>query len=53
MLDLSLEWISYKNLRLEEKEYNELVGYMKETGLSENPPGYGDFADNSFIDKVK
>ena len=53
VLDLSLEWISYKNLRLEEKEYNELVGYMKETGLSENPPGYGDFADNSVIDKVK
>lgn len=53
VLDLSLEWISYENLRLEEAEYNELVKYMAEMGLSRNPPEYSQFVDNSFIDKVK
>lgn len=53
VLDLSLQWISYENLTLEEEEYKELVNYMVETGLSENPPKYQDFVDNSFIDKVK
>lgn len=53
VLDLSLQWISYKNLRLEEEEYKELVNYMVETGLSENPPLYKDFVDNSLIDRVK
>lgn len=53
VLDLSLQWISYENLRMEEAEYNELVNYMVETGLSENPPQYSDFVDNSLIDRVK
>lgn len=53
VLDLSLEWISYKNLRLEEDEYNELAKYMVETGLSQNPPEYGEFVYNTFADKVK
>jgi len=51
VLDLSLQWISYNDLRLEEDDYNELVNYMIELGLSENPPGYEEFVDNSFIDR--
>ena len=52
VLDLSLEWISYENLRLEEEEYNELADYMVETGQSDNPPKYSEFVDNSLIDRV-
>jgi len=52
VLDLSLEWILYENLRPEEAEYEELINYMVETGLSENPPQYSEFVDNSFIDRV-
>ncbi|HOQ01796.1 MAG TPA: ABC transporter substrate-binding protein [Acetivibrio clariflavus] len=53
VLDLSLKWISYENLKLEEKDYNELSKYMVEMGLSENPPLYSEFVDNTFIGKVK
>lgn len=50
VLELSLEWISYDELRVEEKEYNKLSDFMIEMGISENPPAYNDFVDNSFID---
>ena len=53
VLELSLEWISYDNLRLNEEAYNKLAEYMIEMGLSENPPAYEDFVDNSLIDKAK
>lgn len=53
VLDLSLKWISYENLKLEEKDYNELSKYMVEMGLSKNPPEYSEFVDNTFIGKVK
>jgi len=53
VLDLSLEWISYDNLKIEEKEYNKLSDFMIEMGLSDNPPAFEDFVDNSFIDEVK
>lgn len=53
VLELSLRWISYDNLRLNEEAYNKLVESMIEMGLSENPPSYEDFVDNSLIDKVK
>jgi NitT/TauT family transport system substrate-binding protein len=53
VLELSLKWISYENLRLEEEDYNQLSDYMIEMGLIENPPAYMDFVDNRFIDAVK
>jgi len=34
-------------LELEEKDYNELAEYMVEMGLSENPPKYDEFVDNT------
>lgn len=53
VLDLSMKWISYKDLKIYEKDYNDLRQYMTEMELSKNPPLYKDFVDNSLIDKVK
>lgn len=53
VLDLSLKWISYNNLKLEEKDYNELSQYLVEMEQLRNPPKYSEFVDNSFIESVK
>lgn len=53
VLDLSLKWISYKDLKLNENDYGELRKNLIEMGLSKNPPQYNDFVDNSLIDKAK
>lgn len=53
VLNLSLEWISFSDLRIEEEEYDKLSRLMVEMGLSEQPPTYNDFVDNSFIDEAK
>lgn len=53
VLDLSLEWISYDGLRIEEAEYDKLRDLVLEMDLMENPPTYGEFVNNTFIDKVK
>lgn len=53
VLDLSFEWIAYDDLQLHEKDYDELTKNLVEMGLSEQPPTYEDFVDNSFINKVK
>ena len=49
VLDLSLEWISYDNLKIEEDSYTILRDALIEMDLSENPPAYADFVDASFI----
>ncbi|PLR75262.1 metal ABC transporter substrate-binding protein [Bacillus sp. V3-13] len=53
VMDLSLEWITYEDLRLNESAYEELRQNLIEMGLFENPPSYEDFVDNSLIDKAK
>lgn len=53
VMDLSLQWISYDDLRLNEEAYDELTHYLVEMGLSENPPAYEDFVDNTLIDGAK
>lgn len=53
VLDLSMKWISYKDLKINEKDYNDLRKYLIEMDLSKNPPDYKDFVDSSLIDKVK
>jgi NitT/TauT family transport system substrate-binding protein len=53
VLDLSLQWIVYDDLRLDEASYEQLRNYMIELGLSEKPPTYEEFVDSSFLDKVK
>lgn len=50
ILKLSMQWISFNNLRVEEKEYNKLGEFMVEMGMTENPPEYKEFVDNTFID---
>lgn len=52
VLDLSLQWISYHNLRIEKDEYDKLSDLMVEMGLTDNPPAYEDFVDNTFIDEA-
>lgn len=53
VLNLSLQWISYDNLKLGEKDYNELSKYLVEMGQLKNPPKYSEFVDNSFIEAAK
>ena len=53
VLDLSMQWISYDDLKINENDYNDLRKYMIEMDLSKNPPTYADFVDNTLIDKVK
>jgi len=50
VLDLSLEWISFEKLKIEEEDYNKILNYLKEMGLMETPPTYNEFVDNSLID---
>ncbi len=53
VLDLSLGWIKYDDLRVNEEAYNQLRQYLIEMGLSEKPPTYEEFVDNSLFDNVK
>lgn len=52
VMELSLEWISYDDLRIDEEAYNTLSEYLIEMELLENPPAYEEFVDNSYIDKA-
>lgn len=49
VLDISLDWISYDNLSIEQDSYAILRDALLEMGLSENPPSYEDFVDASFV----
>lgn len=52
-LDISLKWISYRNLMLQENDYNELIKLLLDMRLVKNPPEYSDFVDNSLIGSNK
>ncbi len=52
VLELSLGWISFENLRIEEDEYNTLRDFVLEMELMENPPVFEDFVDNTYIDEA-
>jgi len=51
VLDLSLNWISYNNLKIEKDAYKILRDSLIEMGLSENPPTYDKFVDSSLIEE--
>lgn len=51
VLDLSLNWISYNNLKIEKEAYKILRDSLIEMGLSENPPTYDEFVDSSLIEE--
>lgn len=50
VLDLSLQWVSYDNLKIEEDSYKVLTDSLIEMGLSEVPPSYEDFVNTSLIE---
>lgn len=50
VMDLSMEWISYDDLKINEDSYNKLRVYMQEMGLSEDPPQYDEFVDNILLE---
>lgn len=52
VLELSLGWISFENLRIEETEYNTLREFVLEMELMDNPPAFEDFVDNTYIDEA-
>lgn len=47
VLDISLKWISYDNLAITEDIYDKLTEKMRRYGLSDNPPLYKEFVDNT------
>lgn len=47
VLDISLQWISYNNLEITEDIYNVLLEKVQTYGLSDNPPSYEEFVDNT------
>lgn len=50
VMDISMEWISYDDLKINEDSYNKLRVYMQEMGLSEDPPEYDEFVDNTLLE---
>lgn len=49
VLDLSLNWIAYDQLKIEEDAYAILRDSLIEMGLSDAPPTYEDFVDSTLI----
>jgi len=52
VLELSLQWIKYEDLKLDEASYGILREYMIEMELLERPPTFEEFVDNSLIEKA-
>lgn len=53
ILDISLNATTYTDLKINEKDYDQLTAYLKTMGLLNNSPAFNDFVDNSFIDKAE
>lgn len=53
VLNLSLKWIEYDNLKIDEEAYEKLRESLIEMKLSKNPPTYKEFVDHSLIDGAK
>lgn len=53
VLDLSLQWISFDSLRIEEDEYDKLSDRVLQLNLMEEVPPYDEFVENRFIDEAK
>ncbi len=51
VLDLSLNWISYNNLKIEADAYSILRDSLMEMGLSEEPPTYEEFVDATLMEQ--
>lgn len=46
VLTTSLQWISFDDLSIDRKDYEDLAARVKTAGLSQNPPSYEDFVEN-------
>ena len=53
ILDLGLKSTTYTNLKINEKDYEQLRQYLITMELSKNPPKYADFVDSALIDKAE
>ncbi|GAB3055660.1 ABC transporter substrate-binding protein [Virgibacillus ainsalahensis] len=51
-LSLSLGWISYDDLKIKREDYEILTESLIDMGLSDSPPSYEKFVDNSWIDEA-
>lgn len=51
VLDLSMKWISYNDLKITREAYDSLTSKIKEFRISSNPPAYDDFVDSSLLEK--
>ena len=49
VLELSMGWISFDDLKITKEAYTDLTTRVKKLGLSENPPTYEDFVDSSLL----
>ena len=52
-LDISLDWITFNNLAIEEEEYDNIYHRVIDLNLMESPPTYHEFVDNQFIDGME
>lgn len=50
VLEQSLAYISYDNLKLTREEYSDLIARMEEAKLIKTAPAYEDFVDTSLLD---
>jgi NitT/TauT family transport system substrate-binding protein len=53
VLNLSLKWISYDDLKLDQNSYTQLVNYLTEMKLGKGLPTYQEFVDPSLLNKTK
>jgi NitT/TauT family transport system substrate-binding protein len=51
VLDLSMNWITFNDLKITKEAYTDLTTKVKKLGLSDNPPTYDDFVDNSLFEQ--
>lgn len=51
-LDLSLSWITFNSLKIEQVEYNNLIRRITELNIMNQPPLFNEFVDNRFVDRV-
>jgi len=53
VLSLSLKWITYRDLKITEADYRDLIRYMTGLNLTKKAPAYSEFVDNTLFDATK
>ncbi|GAK13065.1 ABC transporter substrate-binding protein [Geomicrobium sp. JCM 19039] len=52
-LELSLEWISYENLKVNREDYDYMTERVLDLNLMEQPPSYEEFVDTSLLEEIQ